>query len=171
MLVKLLLSVHLATLFLGGADRHPAQAISMPEAVSFLSTQVRVQQPVTIPPETKLLRPAVRQEVRRTFRITTPILNTWLVILLMSSTAMTLAIWLRFSQLAWQAKGCSQEIDSLKYDALSRVRYLTLDAETAFQELQESLEISKEKIAFMSSDSALETEELFDNEPQGERRS
>lgn len=167
--VKLLLTLHLATCFFVGVNPPPVNAISISQEVQLFKADLGREEPIEPNPAPHLLRQNIHHEVQRAFRVTAPILNTWLVILLMSSTAVVAAVCLRLGQLVWQAQACSQEIEGLKQDAISHIRYLNGEAETVFKEIQENVEFSKEKLAFLDDDAASETDDFSQEESRMER--
>ena len=89
-----------------------------------------------------LVKQSIQNEVNRTFRRLKPILNTWLVILLMLSTSGVIGVLLLLGKLAKQMEAYSQEIDSIKYDALSQINYIAADAEKVLSEIKEKLKIA-----------------------------
>lgn len=91
------------------------------------------------------LQQSIQDEVHRTFRRLKPIFNTWLIILLMLSTGGVAWIWLLLGKLAKETEVCSQEIDSIKYDTLSQINYISADAKNVLSEIQENLIIAKQQ--------------------------
>ena len=89
-----------------------------------------------------LLQQSIKDEVHRTFRRLKPIFNTWLIILLMLSTSGVVGVWLLLGKLAKEIEVYSQELDGIKYDALSQLNYIAADAEKVLSEIKEKLKIA-----------------------------
>lgn len=88
------------------------------------------------------LEQSIKNEVHRTFRRLKPIFNTWLIILLMLSTSGVVGVLLLLGKLAKEMEAYSQELDGIKYDALSQLNYLVADAENVLSEIKEKLKIA-----------------------------
>ncbi|MDB9514059.1 hypothetical protein PN499_22935 [Kamptonema animale CS-326] len=89
-----------------------------------------------------LLQQSIKDEVHRTFRRLKPIFNTWLIILLMLSTSGVVGVLLLLGKLAKEMEVYSQELDGIKYDALSQLNYIAADAENVLSEIKEKLKIA-----------------------------
>ena len=89
-----------------------------------------------------LLEQSIKDEVHRTLRRIKPIFNTWLIILLMLSTSGVVGVWLLLGKLAKEIEVYSQELDDIKYDALSQLNYIAADAEKVLSEIKEKLKIA-----------------------------
>ncbi|CBN58890.1 MULTISPECIES: hypothetical protein [Kamptonema] len=88
------------------------------------------------------LEKSIQNEVHRTFRRLKPIFNTWLIILLMLSTSGVVGVLLLLGKLAKEMEVYSQELDGIKYDALSQLNYIAADAEKVLSEIKEKLKIA-----------------------------
>lgn len=110
----------------------------------------------------KVLQEHIQTEVNHTFRRITPLLNTWLVFLLMLSTATVSGTWLLLVKLAQQIKVCREEIDTVKYDTLAHITYLASDAEVVANGIRKHLKVAQQQIENLPAETIL----ISGNEPQ-----
>lgn len=92
------------------------------------------------------IREKVREEIDFTFRHTTALLNTFLIILALLPIAATVGIWILQAKLAKKVTTTEQEIDSVKYDVLSQLKGILNEAQNVLDDLKRETEIADEKI-------------------------
>ena len=170
MKIHLLLATYLSTcLFSNGVTYRPQKFVdSMTLAATFSSHYSQENLPKNNSEQKtntwvkKVIEERIQTEVNHTFRRITPLLNTWLVIILMLSTATVSGTWLLLVKLAQQIKICREEIDTLKYDTIAHITYLASDAAIVANGIQEHLKVAQQQIHRLKAETIL----LSENEHQ-----
>lgn len=83
------------------------------------------------------IRDRVQEEVDSAFGRTAVMLNGIVIALTLFPTAAGVGVWLLWSKLSKQTTIARQEIESLRYDTISQLKFLISDAETILGEIQQ----------------------------------
>ena len=121
-------SIALLTILVGG------DAVSASEPrVSTLLVQQKLEQ-LQLKEE---IRDRVQEEVDSAFGRTAVMLNGLVIALTLFPTAAGVGVWFLWSKLSQQTTIARQEIESLRYDTISQLKFLITDAETILGEIQQ----------------------------------
>jgi tetratricopeptide (TPR) repeat protein len=122
------IAIALLTILVGG------DAVSASEPrVSTLLAQQKLEQ-LQLKEE---IRDRVQEEVDSAFGRTAVLLNGIVIALTLFPTAAGVGVWLLWSKLSKQTTIARQEIESLRYDTISQLKFLISDAETILGEIQQ----------------------------------
>jgi tetratricopeptide (TPR) repeat protein len=122
------IAIALLTILVGG------DAVSASEPrVSTLLAQQKLEQ-LQLKEE---IRDRVQEEVDSAFGRTAVLLNGIVIALTLFPTAAGVGVWLLWSKLSKQTTIARQEIESLRYDTISQLKFLISDAETVLGEIQQ----------------------------------
>ncbi len=122
-------SIALATILVGGG------AVSANASEPRLPTLLVQQQSEQLQLKEEI-RDRVQEEVDIAFGRTAVLLNGMVIALTLFPTAAGVGVWFLWSKLSKQTTIARQEIESLRYDALSQFKLLISDAETILAEIQ-----------------------------------
>ncbi|NJK70515.1 MAG: tetratricopeptide repeat protein [Microcoleus sp. SU_5_3] len=121
-------TIALLTILVGG------DAVSASEPrVSTLLVQQKLEQ-LQLKEE---IRDRVQEEVDSAFGRTAVLLNGIVIALTLFPTAAGVGVWLLWGKLSKQTTIARQEIESLRYDTISQLKFLISDAETILSEIQQ----------------------------------
>lgn len=121
-------TIALATILIGGG----AVSASEPRMPILLTQQQSEQLQMK-----EEIRDRVQEEVDIAFGRTATLLNGIVIALTLFPTAAGVAVWLLSAKLSKQTTIARQEIESLRYDTISQLKFLICDAENILGEIQQ----------------------------------
>lgn len=101
------------------------------------------------------IRSLVRKEVDYIFGHTIAVLNTFLFLLALFPTIAAAGVWILQGRLAKKISLAEQEIESIKHDTISQLKFIVTEAQAVLDNLKEESNIADEKIEKLHTEATL----------------